>query len=98
MFSVFPVSLISSQNTDRNGPLARLTNKHSQKKTFPNRVPIELSEVVLSTPVLPEDDVTNSFREERLDLPYWTMIWIICASIGVSKYQDIQTLDFLNNL
>ena len=39
-----PAILIWSTHTDRNSPLARLTNKHSQKKLFPNRVPIELSQ------------------------------------------------------
>ena len=34
MFSVLPASLISSTYTDRNSPFARLTNKHSQLKTF----------------------------------------------------------------
>ena len=33
-FSDFPTSLISSTYTDRNNPLARLTNKHPQLKTF----------------------------------------------------------------
>ena len=34
MFSVMPAILISSTYTDKNSPLARLTNKHSQFKTF----------------------------------------------------------------
>ena len=34
MFSVLQTSFISSTYTDRNSPLARLTNKHSQFKTF----------------------------------------------------------------
>ena len=47
--------------------------------------------------VLPEDDRTDSFREERLGLPYKTMSLAICASVDVSKYLDILTLDFFNN-
>ena len=94
MFSVYPASLISSTYTDRNSPLARLTKKKSQLKTFPNRVPKELSQIALPVVVLPEDDRTDSFREERLDLPYWTMIWAICASVDVCKYLDILTLEF----
>ena len=34
MFSLLPSSLTSSTDTDRNSPLARLTNKHSQFTTF----------------------------------------------------------------
>ena len=40
---------------------------------------------------------TNSFREERLDLPYQTMIRAICVLVDVSKYQDILTLGIFNN-
>ena len=53
-FSVSPAILISSTYTDKNSPFARLTNKHSQFKTFPNRVPIELSQIAFPTIVLPE--------------------------------------------
>ena len=46
VFSVLPASLMLSTFTDKNNaPLARLTNKHSQIKTFPNRVPTELSQI-----------------------------------------------------
>ena len=92
MFSVFPASLISSTYTDKNSPFARLTNKHSQfKKLFPNGVPIELSQIAFPIIVLPEDDRTDSFREERLDLPYWTMILAICVvgrQIQISGHSD----------
>ena len=43
-------------------------------KLFPNRVPKEFSQIAFPTVVLPEGDRTNSLGEERLDLPYWTMI------------------------
>ena len=86
MFSVLPVCLISSTHTDRNSPLARLANKHSQSRTFPDRVPKELSRIAFSVIVLPEDDRTDSLREERLGPPYWTMISAICPSVDVSKY------------
>ena len=95
MFSVFPASLISSTYTDKNDPLARSTHKHFRfKKLSPNSVPIELSQIAFPIIVLPEDDRTDSFREERLDLPYWTMKLAICASVDVSKYLDILTLEF----
>ena len=47
-------------------------------KLFPNRVLVELSQLAFPVKVLPKDDRTNSFQEERLDLPYRTMIWAIC--------------------
>ena len=66
-FLFLPASLISSTHTDRKSPLARLTNKQFQlKKLFPNSVPKELSQLTFPTIVLPEDDRTDFFREERL--------------------------------
>ena len=62
-------------------------------KLFRNRVPIKLSQIAFPTIVLLEGDRTNSFREERLDLPYWTMILAICALVDVSKYLDILTFE-----
>ena len=44
--------------------------------------------------VLPKDDRTDSFQEERLDLPYWTMNLAICVLVDVSKYPGILTLEF----
>ena len=79
-FSVLPASLISSTYTDRNSPLARLTSKRCHlKKRFPNRFPTELSQIAFPIIVLPQDDRTDSFREKRLGLPHWTMIWAICV-------------------
>ena len=40
----------------------------------PNHAPIELSQIAFVTTVLPKDDHTDFVQEERLDLPYWTMI------------------------
>ena len=93
MFSVFACQFEIVHMTDRNSPLAWLTNKHSQFKTFPKRVPIKLSQIAFSIIVLPKDDRTDSFREERLGLPSRTMMWAICASADVSKYLDILTLE-----
>ena len=56
---------------------------------------MELSQIAFPITILPEDDRTNSFQEERLDLPYRTMIWAICAMVDVPKDQDILTLEFL---
>ena len=48
--------------------------------------------------VLPKDDRTDVVQEERLGLPYWTMILAICASVDVSKYLDMLTLESLTTL
>ena len=55
----------------------------------------ELSQIAFPILVLQEGDRTDSLREERLDLPCWTMILAICALVDVSKYLDILTLEFL---
>ena len=61
---------------------------------FPNRVLIELSRIAFLTTILLKDDRTDFAQEERLDLPYWTMILAICVLIDVSKYLGILTLEF----
>ena len=66
----------------------------SNWKLSPNRVWTELSRMAFPTVVLPKDDRTDSFQEERLGLPYWTMIWATCVSVDVSKNLDILTLEF----
>ena len=64
------------------------------KETFPiwNFLPAMFQQDFLKLPfpttVLPKDDRTNSFQEERLGLPYWTMILAICVVV----------LDFFDNL
>ena len=97
MFSVLPASLISSTYTDKNSPFSQLTNKHSQFKTFPNRVPIELFRIAVPIIVLPKDYRTDSAQEEQLGLPHCTITFAICALVDVSLYLDILTLECLNN-
>ena len=92
MFSVFPASLKSSTFTDRNSPLARLTKNIPSLKLFPNRVPIKLSQIAFPIIVLLKDDRADFAQIERLDLPYWTMILAICASV------DVLTLEFFSNV
>ena len=70
----------------------------SIRKLFPNRTSIGFSQIAFPLIVLSKDDRTNSFQEERLGLPYWTMIWVICASVDVSKSLDILTLELFNNV
>ena len=60
---------------------------------FPNRVLSELSRIAFPTIVLLKDDRTDSFQEERLALPYWTMILAICVVVDVAKHLDILTLE-----
>ena len=38
---------------------------------------------------LPKDDRTNFAQEERLGLPYWTMIWATCVVVDESKCLEI---------
>ena len=59
---------------------------------FPNRV---LSRIAFSIIALLKDDSTDFTQEERLGLPYWTMIWAIFVFVDVSKYLDIWTSEFL---
>ena len=94
MFSVLSASWISSTYTDQNSPFCLVV---PNLELFPNRVHIELSQIAFSISILPKGDRTDSFREERPDLP-WTMILIICALVDVSKYLDILTLEFLMTL
>ena len=44
--------------------------------------------------VLPKDDYTDFAQEERLGLPYWTMIWAICVVVDESKCLDIPIWEF----
>ena len=37
-----------------------------------------------------------SLEKERLDLPYWAMIFAICVVMDVSKCMDTRTLEFFN--
>ena len=60
-------------------------------KPSPNRAAIGFSQVAFPTTVLPKDDRTDFAQEERLRLPYWTMIWAICVVVDASKYLDIRT-------
>ena len=58
---------------------------------FPLQVPIELPRTVFPTRGLQVDVGTSFVREERLHLPYWTMISAICVEENVSIYLDTLT-------
>ena len=66
------------------------------EETFPiwNFLPIGLSQIAFRIIVLPKDDRPNSFQEERLGLPYWTMILAICVVVDESKCLDTPILEF----
>ena len=63
-------------------------------KLFPNRIFKELSRIAFPIIVLPKDDRTDFAQEERLGLPYWTMILAICVVVDESKCLDTPILEF----
>ena len=77
---------------------SRCTNKHSQLETSPNRARIGFSQIAFPITVLPKGDHTDFVQEERLGLPYWTMILaILCRGrrIQMSGHSDF---GIFNNL
>ena len=73
---------------------------HDERRDIPNlefspiHVSIGLSQIAFPIIVLPRDDRTDSFQEERLGLPYWTMILAICVVVDESKCLDTPILEF----
>ena len=62
---------------------------------FPTVVVIELSQIAFLIIVPIEDDRTDFAQQERLGLPYLTVILTICVVVDESKCLDILTLEFL---
>ena len=60
----------------------------------PNRVSIGFSQIAFPIIVLSEDDRTDFVQEERLGLPYWTMIKAICFVVDETTCLEIPGLDF----
>ena len=91
----FPANSMSSTYTDKNNPFF-----HGERISIPNlefspsHVSIGFSQIAFPTIVLPKDDRKNSFQEERLGLPYWTMISAICVVVDESKCLDTPILEF----
>ena len=76
------------------GPVSRLTNKHSQLETFSQPCCNRIFSNCLSHNS-PAKGWPYRFRSRGpLDLPYWTMIWAICALVDVSKCLDTPILEF----
>ena len=73
---------------------------HDEQRDIPNlefshsHVSIGCSQIAFPTIILPKDDRTNSFQEERLGLPYWTMILAMCVVVDDSKCLDTTILEF----
>ena len=53
-----------------------------------------ISQIAFPIIVLPKDDRTDSFQEERLGLPYWSMIQAICVVVDESKCLDTPISEF----
>ena len=62
IFCFFPANLMSSTYTDKNNPLLRCTNKHSQLETFSQAYFNRLSQIAFPITVLPKDDHTDFVR------------------------------------
>ena len=73
---------------------------HDERRNIPNlelspiHVSIGLSQIAFPIIVLPKDDHTDFAQEERLGLPYWTMILAICVVVDESKCLDTPILKF----
>ena len=73
---------------------------HDEQRDIPNlefspiHVSIGLSQIAFLIIVLPKDDHTDFAQEERLGLPYWTMILAICVVVDESKCLDTPILEF----
>ena len=59
----------------------------------PIHVSIGLSQIAFPIIVLPKDDHIDFVQEERLGLPYWTMILAICVMVDESKCLDTPILE-----
>ena len=75
-FCFFPANFMSSTYTDKNNPFSRCTNEAFPigRKPPPNRDAIGFSQIAFPITFLPMDDLKDFAQEERLGLPYWTMI------------------------
>ena len=77
-----------------------ISTLHDEQRDIPNlefspsHVSIEFSQIAFPTTVWPKDDRTDSAQEERLGLPYCTMILTICVVVDESKCLDTPNLEF----
>ena len=61
----------------------------------PNHVAKGFSQIAFLIPVMPKDDRTDFAHEERLGLPYWTMILATCVVVDESNCVNTPILEFL---
>ena len=80
---------MSSTYTDKNNFFHGVRISILNWKPSPNRTSIGSSQIAFPITVLPKDDRTDFAQEERLVLPYWTMILAICFVVDESKCLDI---------
>ena len=66
----------------------------SNLEFLPIHVSIGFSQIAFPMKVLPKDDHTDFAQEERLGLPYCTMILVICVVEDESKCLDTPILEF----
>ena len=73
---------------------------HDERRDIPNlefspiHVSKRFSHIAFPMIVLPKDDHTDFAQEERLGLPYWTMILAICVVVDESKCLDTPIWEF----
>ena len=89
------IQFMSSTYTDKNNPFHDVQRDIPNLEFSPIHVSIGFSQIAFPITVLPKDDRTNSFQEERLGLPYWTMILAICVVVDESKCLDTPIWEFL---
>ena len=89
---------MSSTYTDKNNLFHDVQSDIPNLEFSPSHVSIGFSQIAFSTIVLPKDDRADSFQEERLGLPYWTMSWAMCVVVDESKCLDTPIFGIFNNL
>ena len=89
MFCFFRANLMSSTYTEKNNPFHGVRVSIPNLKPSPSHASIGFSQIAFPITVLPKDDHTDFAQEERLGLPYWTMISAICVVVDESKCLDI---------
>ena len=77
---------MSSTYTDKNNIFHDAQRDTPNLEFSPSDVSIGFSQIAFPTTVLLKDDRTDFVQEERLNLPYWTMI--ICVVVDESGHSD----------
>ena len=94
------ILFLSSQFLCHPHTKTRIILSHDVQRDIPNlefspsHVSIEFSRIAFPIIVLPKDDHTDSAPEERLGLPYWTMILATCVVVDESKCLDTPIWEF----